>query len=787
MSALDKKLVRDVVRLAGQGVTIALVVAAGIAAFVSLRTTYASLLRSRDVYYDRARMPDLFVDVTRAPLAVAERIAALPGVAAIDTRIEGPVRVMIEGELDPPVGIVQSIDDLGLPRLGTLVLRAGRLPDVTRRDEALLLHSFATRRGVALGERLTVIVDGTARSLRVVGFAMSPELVMPIVEGAMIPDADRVAVFFMRRRALEPLLDMRSSFTKLVVDVAPEGDERAVADAIERLLAPYGARGVVDRAHQPSARTLDGELAQLAGMSTFVPFLFLFVSAFLVHVVLSRLIQLQRGQIAMLRAIGYTRGEIVRHYLALVTIVVLLGAVLGVGLGVYLGEGMTGLYDAYFHFPERVYHVDAPTVIAALLASATAAFVGAFATAWSVTGVAPAAAMQPPTPAIVRPGLLDRAGVSRLLGPILALVTREIRRRPVRAAISSLGIAFSVGIVVVGRFSYDSIEQLMEVQFHAAMREDVAVGFVRTRPVAAIDELAALPGVIRAEGIRVTLARARRGPIHRDVPVMALPPDATLRAVVDGRGRRVASPREGVLMTDFLAERLGLRPGDRVELEWLEGRRRTSTLPLTGVVDEPFGMQIYIAPDRLRAELREAASVSTAVLRVERAREAELLAALRDRPLVGAVTRKRALLERFHAQSGEQMRIFTIVLSLFAAVIAIGIVYNDARVLLSMRERDLASLRVLGFTRAEISQILLGELGARVLVGIPVGLLLGRMWAHWMMSTVDPETYRLTVVIAPTSYLFAAGVVVTASLVSALLVRRRLDRLDLVAVLKTRE
>lgn len=787
MSALDRKLGRDLGRLAAQGFTIALVVAAGIAAFSSLRTVYSSLVGSREAYYERERMPDLWATVTRAPEPLAARLALVPGVASLETRIEGSVKVMLPNVPDPPTGRVISIPTFGMPRLAGLVLRSGRLPEPRRDDEALLLESFATAQHLSVGAEVDLVVLGTMRHVRVVGIAMSPEFVMPMALGDFTPDPERMAVFWMRRDALAPLLDLEGAFDSIVVDVGPGFDRLTVARTLERSLERYGAASVVERDHVPSDHVLEGELSQLRGLSTVVPFIFLGVSAFLVHVVLSRLLQLQRGQIAMLRAIGYTRLEVARHYLALVSLIVLFGTVVGLLVGHRLGIALTELYVKYFHFPDRVYRFDLGTAVVAVAASGGSAFTGAVSTLWSVTSMPPAAAMQPPVPAVQRLGFMERIGLMRAAGPVLAMILREIRRKPVRALFSSVGIAFSVAIVIVGRFGYDSMGTLIEVEFHEAIREDVIVGFQRSVDRRAVSEIAHLPGVIRAEGFRMAAARVRHRAVFRDVPVQAFEDGAMLRRIVDRLGHAYELPRSGVFLTDALARILGVRLGDEIELEWLEGERRITRVRITGLVEEPLGMQVYASSDDLRRYLRESPRVSGVALRVDRSLEAQLLAALRQRPLVGMITRKQQLIDRFASQSGEQMRTFTIVLSIFAAVIAIGVVYNNARVSLSMRERDLASLRVLGFTRGEISAVLLGELAIHVAVGVPAGLVLGRDWALRVAATVDPETYRMPVVIAASSYALAAGVVLAASAVSALLVRRHLDHLDLIAVLKTRE
>lgn len=784
--ALDRKLLRDLQRLLPQASTIALVVAAGIAAFASLRTTYGSLLASRDAYYEREAMPDLFVTLTRAPESALERVRALPGVRSAESRVEGSVRVLLEGDPDPPSGRVISLPDQGEPRLGRLVVRAGRLPTPESPVEAAVLESFATSQLLAVGDPLSIVVGGVERRVRIVGTVMTPELVMPMNQGDFAPDPGRVPVLFLRRSALAPSLGLEGAFDSVVVAIEPGTDARALARNVERVLAPFGAPTAIDRDHQASHHVLQGELAQLEGLATFVPALFLAVSAFLVHVVLSRLLELQRSPIAMLRAIGYSRAAIARHYLVLVVLVVTAGALVGLVLGHRLGLSLTALYLDYFRFPDDVYRFDPLTAAVAVFASAAAATLGAGSTLRNVMNTPPAAAMQPPVPPVVRRGWFERLGVARLLGPVLALVAREILRHPARAALSSAGVAFAVAIVVVGRFGYDSIEALMRVQFHEAMREDLSVALTRPAGAHVLGEVSSLPGVVRVEGSRILLATVTNGAARREVAVQTVPRTGILRRIVDRDGRPTAVPTDGILMTDQLARSLGVDVGDPLTITPRAGDSRSFELRVRGLVDEPFGLQVYAEPETLARALREEPRFDALLVRFDPNREAEVLRALRRRPFVAGVVRKRQVIERFASASGAQMRAFTAILSVFAAIIAVGVVYNNARVSLSMRERDLASLRVLGFSRAEISGVLLGEIAVHVFVGIPLGALLGRDWANRIASTVDPETYRMPVRIAAESYLLAAFVVVAASAVSAMLVRRKLDHLDLVAVLKTR-
>ncbi|MEZ4374301.1 MAG: FtsX-like permease family protein [Polyangiaceae bacterium] len=788
MRALDQKLLRDLVGLKAQVLTIALVVACGIASYVTLHSAYDSLIYSRDAYYEHNRFPDAFAHLERAPKPLAKRLALLPGVSSVETRIQEVALVPIKDLDRAATGILVSIPNEGSSQLSRLHLTRGRLPDEKRSDEIVVLDAFAEAHQLALGDSLEVILNSSLRKFRVVGVAMSPEFVMTMPPGGMSYDPKRAAVLWLRERVLASAFQLEGAFNDAQFNLEPGVDPKVALQGIDRVLQPYGGLGAVAREKQASNYMLSGELTQLESMATVVPAIFLFVAAFLLNVVLSRLITLQRSQIATLKAVGYDDRAIGLHYLELVSVVVVLGALGGVALGAWLGDAMTQMYTGqYFRFPEPEYRLEARVVVFSLAVSLVSAVIGAGSSVWAVARLPPAEAMRPPAPARYQFGFLNRIVGSRLISVGGRMVAREILRRPLRALLSAVGVAFSIGIVVVAGFWFDAIDNLLNVQFHESMREDLNVTLMKPVPERAVRELGHLPGVRYAEGYRNVSIRFSAGHHARDGVLIGMPRHSELRRVVDREGAKKAVPEQGVLLSKELAKRLDVRVGDEVRVELREGDRSTKRVAVAGLVDDAFGLQGYMNQASLSSLLGETPSVNLAALRIDAQRRSEVLKRLNDYPGVLAVAAPSDLREQFEAQSGEIMYVYTFIMALFASVIAIGVVYNGARVSLSQRSRDLASLRVLGFTRGEIAGVLFGELVVHMLLAIPLGIWFGGVLSKGLMAGVDPEIYRLPIVLSPRTYAFAVSVAIGSGLISALLVRRKLDKLDLIGVLKTRE
>ncbi len=785
MTALHSKLFRDLVQLKGQALTIALVVACGVASFVLMQSTWASLQRSKDAYYERFRFGDVFGSLKRAPNALAQRLEEVPGVARVQTRIVRPVMLPLETLAEPATGKLVSLPNTGIPVLNDVYLRQGRLPE--RDLEVLVLETFALANGLEPGDPLPAVLNGTLRDLQITGLALSPEYVFAMAPGDITSDEKRFAVLWMREQVMAPAYQMEGAFDDVSIELQPGTSEAAVLEAVDRLLEPYGGLGSVGRARQTSNFMLNGELEQLRVLATVLPMIFLGVAAFLLNVVLSRLVGLQRQQIATLKAVGYSDREVGLHYLELVSLIVLVGSALGVGFGAWGGQHVTAFYGTFFKFPTLAYRLDAGLLVTGVTISLGAALAGGLLTARRVAALPPAQAMRPPTPDKYRPTWPERLKLLGWLGMSGRMVVREIGRQPLRTLVSAIGISMAVAVMVVARFWHDAMDSLVQVQFHRAMREDVAVGLIEPRSERAVRELAHLPGVLHAEGLRSVPVRIRSGSRYRDIAIQGYPASPELRHVLDKQGEEVPVPERGVMLTTKLAEILRVGAGDSVQVEVREGDRRKLWLPVTRLVDESFGLQGHMRNAALEAALGQVGVTSMVLLRIDTAAYQQVHERLKQLPQVASVTRRDNIWQRFEEQSGEMMAFFTLVATAFAVIIAVGVVYNNARVALSVRSRDLASLRVLGFTRAEISSILLGELGLQVLLAVPIGLVIGTWMAEAMMASVDPETYRFAVVISAQTYAFAAAVTLASGLFSALLVRRQLDKLDLVGVLKTRE
>ena len=787
ISALNRKLLRDLIAMKTQALAIAMVVAAGVTMFVMYLSVFSSLQKTRRVYYERHRFADVFASLKRAPLRVATDIARLPGVAAMEARVVANVTLDLEQLEEPASGRLISIPADRRPQVNDLFLRRGRWIEPGRPDEVLASEGFVLAHRLNPGDTVPAIINGRLRRLTIVGVALSPEFIYTIRPGELVPDEKRFGIFWMDRQALGAAFNMEGGFNDVVLSLARGVTPDETMAQLDRMLEPYGGLGAIPRALQLSHWTVENELAQLQSFGVIIPLIFLMVAAFILNVALTRALALQRPQIAALKALGYTNAELGWHYLKWALLIGVLGVAIGVAAGAWLGNLLIGLYNQFFRFPVLLFSVPPGVVAGAAGLTLAAAGAGAFTAVRRAVRVPPAEAMRPEAPAGYRRSFLETPRISRHLGTAGRMVLRNVSRHPFRAAASIFGIGFAVAILMIGFVFADAMENLIETQFWVAERQDVTVTFVEPRSEAARYALAQLPGVIAVEPQRTVAARVRAGHRERYLAITGVPPNPRFRRIVDRDGRAMRVPPSGVVFSKILADVLGVRTGDEVTIEVLEGARPVRHVRVTGLVDDVLGVAVYMDEQALHRMMREDDVVSGALLLVDSAQSATLSKALKRVPTVAGAGFKRAVVQSFRDTMAANMNLSIAINLIFASVIAFGVVYNAARVSLSERSRELASLRVLGFTRAEISLILLGELAILTLAALPVGAVFGYGMAVAIVQTVQSEVYRFPLYVSRQAIAWAWLGIIAAALVSALIVRRRLDTLDLVAVLKIRE
>ena len=787
LTSLNRKLLRDVWRMRGQVLAIASVVAAAVATFVLALTAMRSLTEARDIYYERYRFANVFAQLKRAPEPVAERLRAIPGVARVETRIQQFITIDMPDTVEPVRGLFTSLPATGEPVLNALFLRSGRLPSPDRPDEMVLHEGFAEAHGLEPGASIIAILNGKRRKLTVVGIALSPEFIYVIGPGELVPDNRRFGVGWMTREALAAAYDFKRAFNSVTLQTLHGASEPDVTTRVDRVLTPFGGSGAYGRSDHISHAFIDSELNQLSTMASVIPPIFFLVSAFLLHIVISRLIQTEREQIGLLKAFGYSDREVGWHYIKFALIVLAIGIAFGWGLGAWFGRAITTMYAEYFRFPVLSYSASPDVfLLAAFLGSATA-ISGTLAATISAIRLAPAVAMSPPAPTVYRETLLERFGLGAGLSAVGFMIVRHIARWPARSLATVIGVALAIGLLISTLQFFDSIDVMIDSFFFRTQKQDATIQFTEPRRDEVRYELERLPGVLRAELRRVAIVRLRNGHLSQRTAIIATDGDGTLTQQVSEGGRTLGLPPEGLVLSDYLARQLAVNAGDSVRVEFLEGRRTETTLPVVHIASEFVSSAAYMNRAALNRLLQTPDVADSALLKTDAAGEASLFRAIKDAPAVLGTMANKQTVKMFRQLIDEHIGTTLSIYVLFASIIAVGVTYNSGRITFSERANELATLRVLGRHKREVAAILIGEIALLTAVAIPLGCLIGYALSWTIIQLFTTDLYRMPFGLQPRTYANASIAIAVATAFSCGMVAWRVHRLDLVRVLKARD
>lgn len=784
---LDRKLLRDLRRLKGQAVAVALVMGCGLAMLIMARSLISSLEGTRADYYRTHRFADVFATLKRAPHHVAAELAAIPGVARVQTGIAVPVTLDLPGVDEPASGLVRSLPDFGEPELNRLHLRRGRWLAAGARDEVLVGEAFAVANALAPGDGLTLLLNGRRRTFRLAGIVLSPEYIFESRPGAALPDSRTYGIFWLPYKEVATAWDLHGAFNSLALTLAPGAVEAPVREAIDTLLRPYGGLGAFGRADHPSHIRVSDEIRVLAILALGFPAVFLGVAAFMTNAVLARLLALQREQIAILKAFGFSNRAIVTHYLKFAAVIVVLGTGCGLAGGIFLGRQLVRMYELFFRFPDLQFRADGGAVAAALAVGLAAVTLGVLGAVRRAARLPPAEAMRPEPPTHFRPSLLERAGLGRWFSHPVRIAVRNLERRPAQALFTVAGLALATALLILPNTFKAGIAEILDFQWDVVQRQDLNLGLVEPSAARTLHELARLPGVIHAEPARGAAVRIHFRGRHRQIGLRSLEVGGRHSRAVDAAGRELPPPPEGLIISAKLAEVLGAGVGDEVVVEALEGRRPIRPVRLVGLAQDFTGIAAYMERRAINRFLGEGDVITGASFTLDPARRAEFLHALKGLPRVSWLAIKETLRRSFRDTTAQSMGLIQTIYLAFAIIVAFGVIYNNARISLAERARELATLRVIGLTRREVGRVLVVELALLAVAAVPPGLVLGTGLAAGIIHAVNTETVRLPTVFTAHTYTFAVGVVAVAATVSALVVLRKLRQIDLLAALKAPE
>lgn len=798
MAVLPLVRIRELSRSKWQYLAVGLIIVLGIAVFDAARSLYVNLEASYAESYGRLKFEDFGIRLSSAPERAAQRLLKVPGVSAVEGRLTAEATVKIVGGRDKLlVGRLISIPAARPPTINDLRIVEGRYLNRAGDREILLEYSFARHHNLNPGAQLEISRGQGRARLKVVGIVQSPEFLYVVrSKQDLFPAADTFGVMFLSPETLGPIINKPGTINEVKVTVADQARLPAIMRESKRMLAAYGAEEPVARKDQPSEAFLRQDLEGFQMYSVVFPAFFLTVAAMTIHTLLTRMVQLQRPMVGLLRALGFSQYQVAMHYVKIALTFGVVSSALGTAFGIYLSRAFTLAYMSELTIPYPVIDVHVPT----LLMGATMGIAFCVAAAW-----APASAAAKTSPADALRGALQGTGrvvrIDRFIGGVRLMwriPLRNLFRQPRRTFSTLLGVVAGVTLLMLARGMADTTAAVLDDAISAGFKEDLRVEFLQHRSASDVDRVRSWSGVTWAEGELDIPADFRKGDLTYSALFVGVPNLSMLREFVGLRQSVAKAFENGAVFGPTLQRRLELEIGDTVEVslpkEATELEPRKRTVRVAGFTDEPIGTMAYLPMTELRNLFHRdlelpLGAISSIRVKADPMYHAEIRERLQDLPDAAAVTSAADLRKTFQ-ELMQTFQSFVWILELFGMALAFSIVFNTITVSVLERAQESATMRTLGISRRQVAMMVTMETLAIALFGVIAGLPVGRWFVGAIFRAAQtPEQmdlFEMKATVTPSTYIWAAALTFVAALISQVPAIRFTNRIDLARAIKER-
>ncbi len=783
MKTLDRKLLREVKHSRGLILTITSLMAVGVMCFIYMHSAYDNLNLAKEQYYSQCRMADFWIDVKKAPLAELAALTKIPGISEIRPRIQSFATVDLERVEEPLNSLVLSLPDTQRPVINDIVLKRGGYFTGRRRNEVIVNDAFARQHGLYPGGWIHLLLNNRREELMIVGTAISSEFVYLVGPGNITPDPEHFGVFYLPQSYAEEVFDFDGAANQVVGLLSPEVRERPeeTLRRAELLLGDYGVFSTTARKDQPSNHFLSDEIRSLGTFASILPTIFLAVAALVLNVLMVRLIDQQRSTIGMLKALGYSNGEIFVHFVKFGALIGLASGLPGLAAGYGMAELITKIYHRFFEFPNLVNRVYPVWYLTGLAIAIVCALVGTVHGARLALRLQPAEAMRPRPPVAGGRIWLERfARLWRRLGFGWRMTLRNLVRHRLRTGVGIMSVAFGAGLMVAGFMLREGVEYIVEFQFNQVMRSDFDLTFKDERSSEAVVEARRLPGVERAEPVLDVAGDFFHGPYRHKGVVTGLAADARLTVPRDRVGRSVRVPEAGLAMTRKLAQLLHVEAGDVIEFEPIKGLRQRRAVPVAEVIDSYVGLSVYADIHYLSRLISEELAVTGVQITADPqpAVRHALDQELKQLPALQSFNGRQNVIRNVTETVLKTQAIFISLLVVFAGVIFLTSLLNTSLISLAERRREVATLRVLGYTAWQVGGYFFRQSMVVTVLGTLAGLPLGYGLCMWVTARFDTEMFRFPLVSPPSVWIQTWALALLFGVLTHLAVQRDIHRMD---------
>lgn len=791
------KLIRDLWQRRLTLFVLILIIAIGIGSYIGMAGVYQDLDSACKEYFHAYRLADFTLDLKRAPETVLTTLKDLPNLQRLNPRIRTAVMVNLprgyySGLVKPIPGVALSLPVPQKPIINDVYLYTGRWFSSPTAAEVILDQQFAKAKQLKAGDRITVRLTDKEHELLVIGTAFSPEYVLLMPPGGVVaPEPGGYAVMYLPYRMLQQSSGLTDSFNQLL-GIAKDNSATALQNTMRVLgdkLTMYGVLLETGFADQPAIKVLLDELQHVQKISKFFPTLFLLIAILILNITLSRLVTEQRSVIGTLKSLGYTNVAIFWHYLFYSVIIGLIGGVVGIGVGIGLQELMLIMYRLYFQIPGLDLHLYPMIFLLGVAVSTGSAILGSISGAHRATHLSPAEAMRPPMPERTGKIFLEHfSDFWQHCSFQRKMIFRTIFRNRFRSLVTIIAAVLAMGLVFSSLSFLDAIDKIIRFSFDETQKQDITITLRDPLGKDILRTITVLPGVRTLDTQLQVPAEIRYGSHSKRLEIIGLPRNNTLFVPIDLNGRPITIIGSGLVITENLAKTMQLKVGDRIYLKPLLGERKLVNTEIAGIVTSYVGLAAYANQEWLSRLLGNSWLANSILIKLlpHASRQVFVTAASKFAPMINITDKAES--KKLLMKTIDQFMLFAMLFMIFfAAVIAIGAIINTALISLDERERDVACLRVLGFTNFQVARIFFGESWALNLLGLFFGMFFGVLLAYLLSLMHTTEVMQIPTVIRPLRILEAAAIMLAFVSFSQMIIFWVIRRINWFTILNNRE
>lgn len=791
-TTLFNKLLRTIWNTRGQFLSLTIVVSLGIMTYICMSNTYYNLQNNMAKFYLECDFADYYFQVASVPQQVVDQIKAIPGVSEAAGRVIKDIPAIKQDRERATVRVVGYPLPLN-KTINRLHMYSGRVfseQPLNGSMEAVTDAQFAAANKLSPGSTLIVVANGREVPLTVIGTGTTPEFSYPVKDiTTMLNDPSRFGVIMLSQNQAQKLLNSVGQVNSIVIKLAPGSNVYRVKEEVKSILKPYGYQGDYAKKDQSSNAFLRDQLRQLRAETRVIPTIFLIVAVAIQFVMLGRMIKTHRLQIGIMKALGYSDGQIIWHYTSYALLIGLTGTAVGILAGLGLSRYLTNVYLSFYNLPHYANKAYSGAILVAILLGVGVGLVSGWLASRRIVSINPSESMRPEPPTKGRKVVFEQwRWFWNRISSSWKMALRGIGRHPTRFWVTVMGVAFATGLLVVSMFFHDSIGSIEQRAYYTEQNFDLMAKFSSPLDEKTTGLIAKINGVTWAEPIIEIPVRITSNQKSSDIILQGLPSDCRMKVVEGKNGQQLYVPPLGMVVGLKTAEKLNLKVGDLIQVETKLGigSNQVSTVRVAGISRQAAGKNAFASMKTASELLRENHLVSGVMMTVDPGRYQAVEAALSEMPGVADIVSRDKEVKNFN-RNMDSLQVTMKILTLFAVLLGCAISYNSSVISFNERCRELATLRVIGMKSSEIASILGNETILQCFLGLCLGLPLGRLLAEGVARMVSSEVYEFQAMVFTKTYTTSVALTIAFVLAGFLVAVRGVKQLNLLEILKNRD